>query len=754
MAMFLYRLGRFSFRHKWTVLAAWLIAAVLVVTLVNTLNPKFSKDFELPGTDSDKAMSLMKENFTAINEEQTQASTSVLVAADDGLEAHRQTIDALVAELKTLPDLSAPDSIANPLDVAAADPALAASVIGDNGTVGLIQVKQTTNIEDLTADDTKQFEDILAEFRVGGLQVEGTGSLMQVFEQGGAAEMLGFVIAFIVMIVAFGAIVAAFIPIITGILGVVITIMLVTLGAGVFSINESATGIITMLGIAVSIDYALFIVSRYRSELNLGGTREAAVGRAVGTAGSAVVFAGLTVMIAVAALSVVGIPFISQMGLAAALAVLIAVLGAITLIPGLLGAFGRFAFSPRIPKVRHGDEPESEETNGLRFAKFITKYPWPVAAVSLLFLIVVALPMSKLELGLSSTTDAEVPATELLQRGFGEGINGPLLVVLDNPDEGDVAPVAEQTIAHIKTLPNVANPDQMTWIGNGPNQTADPATGQVGATSALIFVTPQQSPSGPQTHDLMEEIRDYSATTEAEGVTLNVGGQTAIMSDISAKLSSAMIPYLILVVGLAFIILMIVFRSVLVPLTATIGFLFSVCATFGATVAIFQLGHFGLITHTQPIISFLPIFMIGVVFGLAMDYQVFLVTRMREEYVHGLPAKQAVIIGYKHGARVVASAAIIMISVFASFMLAPDTSSKMMGFALAAAVFFDAFIVRMVIVPAVITIMGDRAWWIPAWLDKILPNVDMEGIAIREIPIDTSVSADGKPLQPAVGAND
>ena len=749
MAMFLYRLGRFSFRHKWWVIVSWLLLAALVITLVSSLNPKFSKDFELPGTDSDKAMSLMKENFPAINDEQFKASTSVLVAADNGLEAHTADIDALVAKLRTLPDLVAPDTIVNPVEVAEADPALAPNVLGDNGRVGLMQIDQDINVEDLTLEDKEQFEDILKEFRVGGLDVQGTGSLMQVFEQGGTAEMLGFVIAFVVMIVAFGAIVAAFIPIITGILGVMITIMLVTLGAGVFNINESATGIITMLGIAVSIDYALFIVSRYRSELNLGGSREAAVGRAVGTAGSAVVFAGLTVMIAVAALSVVGIPFISQMGLAAALAVLIAVLGAITLIPGLLGAFGRFAFSPRIPKVRHGDEPEDSMSNGHRFAKFVTKYPWPIAVVSLLALVVVALPMSKLELGLSSTTDAEVPATELLQRGFGEGINGPLLVVLNDTDGGSVAAAADQTVEHIKTLQNVANPGQLTWTGNGPNKLDTKA----GATSALISVTPQQSPSGPQTHDLMEQIRDYSSTTDAEGVTLNVGGQTAIMSDISAKLSSALIPYLVLVVGLAFLILMVVFRSVLVPLTATIGFLFSVCATFGATVAIFQLGHFGLITHTQPIISFLPIFMIGVVFGLAMDYQVFLVTRMREEYVHGLSAKESVIIGYKHGARVVASAAVIMIAVFAAFMLAPDTSSKMMGFALAAAVFFDAFVVRMVIVPAVITIMGDKAWWMPKWLDKVLPNVDMEGTAIRKIPIDSD-AGDDKPQPATVGSAD
>ncbi|MBA4022130.1 MAG: RND transporter [Gordonia sp.] len=742
MAMFLYRLGRFSFRHKWWVIVSWLLLGALVIALVAAFNPKFSKDFELPGTDSDKAMSIMEKDFSAVNERQMEASTSVLIAASDGLAAHTADIDGLVAKLKTLPDIFEPETIVNPVTVAAADPAIAASVLGDDGKVGLIQVQQNINVEDLTIDDKEQFEDIMKEFRTGGLDVRGTGSLMQVQEQGGTAEMLGFVVAFVVMIIAFAALVAAFIPIITGILGVLISINLVTLGAGIFNMNESATGIITMLGIAVSIDYALFIVSRYRTELNLGGSREAAVGRAVGTAGTAVVFAGLTVVIAVVALAVVGIPFVSQMGAGAGLAVVIAVLGAITLIPALLGAFGRFAFSPRIKGLRHGDEPESKVSNGQRTAKFLVKYPLPVALVGLAFLAIIATPMTKLELGLSFSSDAEVPATQLLKRGFGEGVNGQLLVVLNEKEGGDVATVATETIEHIKTLSNVANPDQLTWIGNGPDQ----ANPQEGATAALISVTPQQSPSGEQTHELMEQIRDYSSTAEADGATLNVGGQTAIMSDISAKLSSALIPYLILVVGLAFIILMVVFRSILVPLTATIGFIFSICATFGATVAIFQQGIFGLITHTQPIISFLPIFMIGVVFGLAMDYQVFLVTRMREEYVHGLSAKEAVLVGYKHGARVVASAAVIMISVFASFMLAPDTTSKMMGFALAAAVFFDAFIIRMIVVPALLALMGDKAWWMPAWLDKIVPNVDIEGASIREIPIDDTVAPDGKPL--------
>ncbi|GAA1481994.1 MMPL family transporter [Gordonia sinesedis] len=738
MAIWLYRLGRFTFRHKWWVIAAWLIALVAVGALTSALQPKFSTNFELPGTDSDRAMSVMKADFPAMNERQMQASSRVVLAADDGLAAHDAQINGLVDKLRTLPKVIDPTTtVLNPVTVAQENPAAAPTVLRDNGKVGLIVVNQAINLEDLTAKDMQQFQDILAEFRGNGLQVEGTGALMQVFQQGGAAELLGFAVAFIVMIVAFGALVAAFIPIVTGIVGVGLTMLLVTLSAKVFDIQQSATSIITMLGIAVSIDYALFIVSRYRSELNLGGSKEAAAGRAVGTAGSAVVFAGLTVVIAVAALAVVGIPFITQMGIAAAFAVVIAVLGAVTLIPALLGAFGRFAFKPRIPGLRHGDEPDSQPSNGLRVARFITRYPLPVAVIGLVLLAVAALPMTKLQLGLESTTDSEYAATQLLKRGFGEGVNGPLLVVVSDADGGDVAPAAEAVIGKVKTLPDVANADQLTWIGNGPN----PAAPQQGATAALITVTPESSPSSERTHDLMEQIRDYGST-RPDGAAVNVGGQTAIMSDISSKLSSALLPFLILVVGLAFIILMIVFRSILVPLTATVGFLFSVCATFGATVWIFQQGNLGLIEHTKPIISFLPIFLIGVVFGLAMDYQVFLVTRMREEYVHGVSAKDSVIIGYQHGARVVASAAVIMISVFSAFMLAPDTIAKMMGFALAAAVFFDAFVIRMVVVPAVITLMGDTAWKLPRWLDRLLPNVDIEGTAIREIPIEPTGSAD------------
>ncbi|MDY6809143.1 MAG: MMPL family transporter [Actinomycetota bacterium] len=724
MASVLFRVGRFCFRHKWWVIATWLLAAITVGGLVGALSPKFAKDFSLPGTDSGTATSQIEEYFPQVMEQQSQASTSVLVAADDGLAAHTDQINALVDDLTTLPDLTDPSTVVNPVVAAQASPAIAGSVLGDEGRVGLIQIRQNIEIMDLTVEEKEQLQEILAEHRDDGLQAEATGSLMQVMEPGGTAELIGFAVAFVVMIVAFGALVAAFIPLITGLVGVMITIMLLTLSAEFLNINETATAIVTMLGIAVSIDYALFIVSRYRTERMRGGDPADAAGRAVGTAGTAVVFAGLTVIIAVAALMVIGIPLITQMGMGAAVAVFMAVLAALTLIPALLGAVGRFAFTPRIPWIKHAAESPTYDTVGVKFGRTVVNRPIPFIVAGLAVLALAAIPMSKMELGMSLTSDDEAQAQTLLQRGFGEGINGPLLVVLHTED-GDVSAAAESAVDHIATLDGVANAATLTWMGNGTPQP------QVGADTALISVTPISAPSDAATHDLMETIRDYTPTAEAAGVELHVGGQTAILSDLSAKLDSALIPYLVVVVGLAFLIMIGVFRSIWVPLMGTLGFIFSVLATFGMTVLFFQEGALGLIDNTKPILSFLPIFLIGVVFGLAMDYQVFLVTRMREEYIHGMTAKDAIVTGYRHGARVVTSAAIIMISVFAAFMLAPDTTAKMLGFSLAVAVAFDAFIIRMMVVPAIIALLGDRAWGLPKWLDRLVVDFDIEGGAVR-----------------------
>ncbi len=726
MASLLFRLGRFSFRHKWWVIATWLLALVVVAGLVGALKPKFAQDFDLPGTDSGTATSQLQQYFPKVMEQQSRGSATVVVYADNGLEAHADQLNALAADLQKLPDVADAKTVVSPLVAAKAEPAVAAKVLGDNGHVGLISVGVTTNVQDLSVDQKQQLLDVLAKHRGDGLQVEATGSLVQVMDQGGKAELIGFAVAFVVMIVAFGALIAAFIPLVTGVVGVALTMMLVTLSAKFMTVNQTATGIVTMLGIAVSIDYALFIVSRYRSEVKRGGSRADAAGRAVGTAGTAVVFAGLTVVIAVVALTVVGIPLITQMGAGAAVAVVIAVIAALTLIPALLGAVGRFVFTPRIPGIRHAEESETADTNGVRFGRTVAKRPLPFIIVGLAILVLAAIPVGKLQLGMDLSNSDEARASALLQKGFGEGVNGQLLVIVHDAD-GNVAPAAEQAVAHIKTLSDVANPATLIWTGNGTG--ASPNTG---ASTALIMVTPESAPLAQATHDLMEKIRDWGPTITKGGVEMHVGGQTAIMSDLSAKLDKALIPYLVVVVGLAFLIMIGVFRSIWVPLVGTIGFIFSVLATFGVTVAIFQEGYLGIITDTRPTLSFLPIFLIGVVFGLAMDYQVFLVTRMREEYIHGMSAKDAIIAGYRHGARVVSSAAVIMISVFASFMLAPDTTSKMLGFALAIAVFFDAFIIRMTVVPAVIAMLGDRAWGLPRWLDKLVFDFDIEGGAVRD----------------------
>lgn len=739
MSSILFRVGRFSFRHKWWVLATWVAALAVVLSLVGALSPKFSQDFDLPGTDGGIAMEQMTEEFPQLTDQLEKPTTTVVVQADDGLAAHAAEIDALVTGLKGI-DKVQQETVVSPLMVAAAKPEMAAQVIGDNGTVGLISVTQNVNMMDADVTLKEQLVDVLAEHRGDGLRVEAMGGVMSTMEAGGTAELIGFAIAFVVMIIAFGALIAAFIPLVTGIVGVMLTMMLVTLSAEVLSINQAATAIIMMLGIAVCIDYSLFVVSRYRSEVNRGGSRDDAAGRAVGTAGSAVVFAGLTVIIAVAALMVIGIPIITQMGLGAALAIVVAVMAALTFVPALLGAFGHFAFLPRIPWIKHAEEHPTKDSMGVKFGRSLVKKPLPFVAVALAILIAAAVPIKGMQLGMDTTTDDQVAAQQLVKQGFGEGVGGQLFVVM-RTGSGTINAAADTAVKQIKQMPGVAGPETVAWTGNGTN----PQNPNADADAAMIVVTPTSSPSSAQTHDLVEAIRATSGSIEEQGAEIHVGGQTAIMSDLSAKLDAALIPYLIVVVGLAFLIMIGVFRSILVPLVGTLGFVFSMIATFGVTTAIFTDGALGLIDHTKPLISFLPIFLIGVVFGLAMDYQVFLVTRMREEYMHGMSAKDAIVAGYRHGARVVASAAVIMISVFAAFMLAPDTTAKMMGFALAIAVFFDAFLVRMIIVPGILAMLGDRAWGLPRWLDKLVLNFDIEGEKVRDIGLpveETHVSLD------------
>lgn len=721
MATLLFRVGRFAYRRKLWVIAVWLLV-LLAALAATTLAKPFQKDFALPGSPSQQASDLMAEKFPQQGDMDEIAQAMVVVQAPPGarLDAPDTVakIDALADGLRRLPHVQAP-AVVNPVTTPAA-----AQQVSPDRTIAYLNVTYDQKFVDVAKDQIADFDKVLQQARDSGLTAEATGTLFNgQSPQSGMSEAIGFGVALIVMVIAFASVVAATLPIITALFGVGISVALITGATSLVNMDSSALLLASMIGIAVSIDYALFIVSRYRNELRLTDDRPLAAGRAVGTAGSSVVFAGLTVVIALVGLTVVGIPMISVMGLTAALSVVLAVLAAITLLPAFLGLFGRRTFAVPIKRLRQGDEPDTAPTNGLRWARLVAKHPVTAVVAVVVALGVIAYPATKLELGMDLATGDQKKAVALINQGFGEGLTGPLMVIVDGAGAPD--PQAGYTAAAdaVRGLPDV--------------QMVAPPQPNPDGSAALLTVIPRSGPSSPQTQSLVEDIRGLAPQlADQTGVHLGVTGQTAILSDLSESLTKAMIPYLALVVGLAFLVLMLVFRSLLVPLTATLGFVLSVGATFGATVAIFQLGWFGLVSSPGPILSFLPMFLIGIVFGLAMDYQVFLVTRMREKYVMheqgDLSARAAVVTGFQRSARVVTSAAVIMISVFAAFILSPDNVAKSMGFALAAAVVFDAFVVRMVFIPAVMSLMGEKAWYLPRWLDRILPNVDVEGRNMRD----------------------
>ncbi|GLH99818.1 MMPL family transporter [Phytohabitans aurantiacus] len=727
MASFLYRLGRLAFRRRRWVAGAWL--AVLAAALIGAfaLSGPTQDSFSIPGTQSQKAIDLLAERFPQASA--GGATARVVFAAPDGQTlskpAYKAAVEKAVADLEQAPQVA---SVSDPFSSGAVNQA---------GTIGFAEATYQVPGDDVSDAARAALTSVVDQARASGLSVEVGGDALAVDAKQGLGEIIGVVVAALVLVITFGSLIAAGLPLLTAILGIAIGIGVITAASGFVDLSSNTPTLALMLGLAVAIDYALFIVSRYRHELAAGHEPQEAAGRAVGTAGSAVVFAGLTVIIALAALSVVGIPFLTQMGVAAAFTVAVSVVIALTLLPALLGFAGRRIAGGRIPGLRARDtETDSRTTFGVRWARLIARRPVAVLLLAVVGLGVVALPTLDMRLGMSDDSTAAKDTTQrkaydLLSEGFGPGFNGPLVVVVDVPNAA-AQQAATQVAERIRGIEDVS-------------AVTEPAVNQAGDT-AILTVIPDSGPSTEATKDLVRAIRQQDGAVP--GAAIAVTGLTAINIDISAKLGAALIPYLAVVVGLAFILLMLVFRSLLVPLKATVGFLLSIAATFGAVVAVFQKGWFAGalgVDQVGPITSFLPVILIGIVFGLAMDYQVFLVTRMREEYVHGTEARKAVIAGFGHGARVVTAAAIIMISVFSGFILAPDAIIKSIGFALGIAVLFDALIVRMTIVPAVMTLLGKSAWWLPRWLDKLLPNVDVEGEKLRHELEDTPEPVPSEP---------
>ncbi|MEU4067325.1 MMPL family transporter [Streptomyces wedmorensis] len=702
MATFLYKLGRSAFRRRRLVALLWVALLAIAGVGAATAPAPTSGSFSIPGTEAQRAFDLLEERFPGAGAD--GATARVVFKAPDGQKvtdpAHKAVVEETVAALK-----SGSDQI-----VSVADP-YTAHAVSQNGTTAYVSVAYKVNAMELTKETREALKQAGESAQGKGLTVEVGGDALQTMPETGAGEIVGVVIAGIVLVITFGSLVAAGLPLLTAIIGVGIGVSSIAALANVLDLGNTTSTLAMMIGLAVGIDYALFIVSRYRAELADGREKEEAAGRAVGTAGSAVVFAGLTVVIALVGLAVVNIPMLTKMGFAAAGTVVIAVLIALTLIPALLGFAGDKVVGRKQRKgLKDGLQKDEKPNGGTRWARFVIRRPVMVLLIGVLGLGAIALPASSLEMGLPDDGAKPISTTErraydTLSDGFGPGFNGPLLVVVD----GDKA-AADKAVSTIKGLEGWAAVTPPT-----PNKAGD---------AAMITVVPKDRPSSTETEGLVHDIR------EATGDDVLVTGATAMNIDFSQKMNDALVPYLALVVGLAFVLLTLVFRSVLVPLKAALGFLLSVVAALGAVVAVFQWGWLGSlfgVEQTGPIMSMMPIFMVGVVFGLAMDYEVFLVTRMREAYVHGERPGEAIVTGFRHSARVVVAAAVIMIAVFSGFIGMTDQMIKMIGFGLAVAVLFDAFVVRMAIVPAVLALLGHKAWWLPKWLDRILPNVDVEG---------------------------
>ena len=766
MSAWLYAIGKWCYRHRKTVLGAWLAALILLGGSGVAFMGAFNNAFEIPSSRSQDALDKLRMTFP--QGAALSAMAVIVVPEGDSVENHKATIEDAVAEFGELSEVQE-DGATSPWNE------FVQGLVSDDERAALIQLSLDfggeTPTEEQLAPITEVADDLEAQLPAGS-QVSMGGEAYNIeLPALSFIEVIGLVIALIVLTTLLGSLVAAGLPLLTAITGVGITTALMLLLTRVFDINSTTPILSVMLGLAVGIDYALFILSRHRDLLREGLEPEESAGRAVGTSGSAVVFAGLTVFIALLGLAVANIPFLTVMGIFAAVGVALAVVVALTMLPALMGFMGeRMRPKPKAAKKAAGalrpegarpSHPSGSGTEGSSgsgadssgsgtgiFAWWVgvtTKHPVATIVTVVAGLLALTVPTIGLQVSLPNAGQ-QLPhqpariAYDLMAEHFGEGVNGPLVVTVDIIGSTDPLGVMEGLQDDIESMEGVASVPLST-----PNPNAD---------TGLIQVVPTTGPDDPATADLTRALIDrHDEWVDKYDVTTNVTGMTAVGIDISDKLTKALLPFGLLVVGLSLVLLAAVFRSVWVPVKATVGYLLSVGAAFGATTLVFNHGWFKEVVNIEramPVISFLPILLMGILFGLAMDYEVFLVSRIREDYVHGKSALDSIRSGFIASGPVVAAAAVIMIAVFAFFVPEGMMAIKAIAFALAIGVAVDAFLVRMTLVPAVMTLLGDRAWWLPKWLDRLLPVFDVEGevlskeMALKDWPGDDSaLYADG-----------
>lgn len=713
MSRALYRLGRFAARRPIMVIAGWLLAAIVVVGASATVGRDLEDSFEVPGLDSQLAVELLS------NASADQAGLTTRVVATprepDSIVTSAALGNELVALRAALMDL--------PSVIAVAEP-----VISPDNRVALIQL-QHPEVAELGPDDLDDLEAAVVEERQGSaLQIEMGGDLFFAFDEAetGTGEMLGLVAAVVILLLAFGSIIAMGLPIGMALFGLALGVSSMSLVTYLIEIPSWAPDIGAMVGLGVGIDYALFLVTRHREFLGNGMTVEESIGRAVATSGQAVVFAGGTVVIAILGLAVAGVPFMTAAGVATSLIVLTMVLASITLLPAFLSLAGtsinRFGIHRRA-QTSSGGTRMNPGPGWERWGRHVSRRAWPYALGVTALLLAMAAPVLDLQLGFpdegtQAETTTQRRAYDLVATGFGPGTNGPLLIAVDLRDAPGRTDLVEALAAAIATDPGIASINPPLIDGD-----ADVAT---------IVAVPTTSPQDVATVDTIARLRSEAFTRVLDGtsVTAHVGGQTASFADVAGRVTERLPAFILAVIVLSFVLLLFVFRSILVPLKAAILNLLSIGAAYGVLVVVFQWGWgkelIGL-ESTVPIVSFIPMFMFAILFGLSMDYEVFLLSRVREEYLATGDNDQSVNHGIASTARVITSAALIMISVFAGFVLGNDPVTKMFGLGLATAIFVDATIVRIVLVPATMKLMGAANWWLPAWLDRILPTIDIEG---------------------------
>jgi putative drug exporter of the RND superfamily len=804
MATLLYRMGKFAYRKKWIIIATWLVVLIGAAGAERAFSAPMSDNFTIPGIEAQQAMDTVNAKFGT-----GAGDTGQLVfQAPNG---QKVTAGAYPEAIET-----ATAQAGHVTGVKEAISPFTAKTISPNETTAYTDiVLDAATPDQVGAATTNELQAVSAQAHKSGLTVALGGDAFSGGSSSGGGvttEALGLLAALIVLAIAFRSLRTALLPVVTALVSVGVGTMGLLALSGVFTMNSTAPALGAMLGLAVGIDYALFIVSRHQNQVRAGMEPEESAGRAVATSGSAVVFAGASVVIALAALAVVNIPFLTVMGVGAAETVVIAVLVSVTLLPALLGLRGRRIVESKLFRswawtrslgriwarrpgvsgagvsagVSAGDSVTTANVNGLaatastgdsvtatntgglaaatkadgsaagtgspvelkktggsRWVGMVTRFRWPAVAATVLALLFLAAPVSKMQLGLSqSLQGSSAEAASMIDSGFGPGFNGPLVLLVDGGSAASgtsavsAATGASGTTATSAAATAATVTKAATTITDQLRRLPDvayvaPAQPDAAGDATLVTVIPKSGPSDPATSALVNSIRQLRDPVQsATGTTIQVTGETAINIDLSKKLSGALPVYFGVVVGLALILLLLVFRSIAVPLKAMLGFVLSAGASLGATVAAFQwgwlAGFFG-VGQTGQLLSLLPIMLLGVLFGLAMDYEVFLVSRMREEHVHGHGAQQCLHTGFRHGARVVTAAALIMVSVFSSFIFSNQQMIKPMAFAFAIGILCDAFLVRMTLVPAVLSLLGRAAWWLPGWLGRLLPHVDIEG---------------------------